>query len=124
MIQVKTAHAQEKEMFQSYDDLFEHIVALENHKMLQIEPDFKTMEWSFAAHPPRHVDALYAHLKDQHPAISQACESQLPLIEICTGDYANPEYVVATENLNVSHLKKQWTLAYCDAHNMTVATNH
>ena len=121
MIEVK-ASAQEREYFQNYNELFDHIVEVENLKMLQLEPDFKTMQWSFATYVPQHVAVLYAHLKDKDDAIREAFENQLPLIEICTGDFATPEYAVSTPNLNIEHLKEKWVLAYCEAHDMTVAS--
>jgi hypothetical protein len=123
MIEVKMRPNKEKELFQNYNELFDHIVEAENLRMLERHPDFRTMQWSFTAYAPHHVQALYAHLKERHSAIKEASESQLPLIEICTGDFANPEYVVGTANLNIKYLKKKWTLAYCAAHGMSVAAN-
>jgi hypothetical protein len=123
MIEVQTASPKKKETFQSYDDLFEHIVEVENLKMLELEPYFPEMQWSFTAYSPRYTQALYTHLKDQYPAVRHASENQLPLIEICTGDFANPEYVVGTESLKIRDMKKRWTLAYCSAHGMTVAVS-
>jgi hypothetical protein len=121
MIEVQTVSNNEKETFQSYDNLFEYIVEAENLKMLELEPDFRSMQWSFTAYSPRHVQALYTHLKDQHLAVRQASENQLPLIEICSGDFTNPEYVVGTEDTKIRYLKKKWTLAYCASHGMTIA---
>ena len=124
MIEVKTASSQERERFQNYDELFDDIVQMENLKTLEIDPDFRSMQWSFVSYAPRHVGALYTHLKEQNSAIKEASEKQLPLIEICTGDFTNPEYVVGAETLNLEYLKKKWTLAHCAAHNMTVAVNN
>ena len=121
MIEVNTAPGQQNERFQNYDDLFDHIIEMENLKMLELEPDFRTMQWSFVAYAPHHVTALYMHLKGQDKAIKEASEKQLPLIEICTGDFTKPEYVVGTQTLNLGYLKKKWALAYCATHNMTIA---
>jgi hypothetical protein len=123
MIEVKTISNKEKECFQSYDALFDHFVEVENLKMLEPEPDFSEMQWSFTAYAPHHVQAFYTHLKDQSPVVKEALESQLPLIEICTGDFSNPEYIVGTANLDIKYLKQKWTLAYCSAHNMTITAN-
>jgi hypothetical protein len=120
---IEIASNKEKEYFQNYDELFDYIVETENEKMLELEPDFRAMQWSFTAYSPHHVQALYTHLKGQHPFIKEALESQLPLIEICIGDFTNPEYVVETENLKIRYLKKKWSLAYCTAHGITVAAN-
>jgi hypothetical protein len=123
MIEVKAVSVQEKEYFQNYNELFDHIVEVENLRMLQLEPDFKTMQWSFTTYVPQHVAVLYAHLKAQNDVVREAFENQLPLIEICTGDFTNPQYVVKTPNLDIEYLKKKWVLAYCTAHDMTVASN-
>lgn len=120
---IEIASNKEKEYFQSYDELFDHIVDRENEKMLELEPDFDAIQWSFTAYSSHHVQALYTHLKGQHPSIKEALESQLPLIEICTGDFTNPEYVVGTESLKIRYLKKKWSLAYCAAYGMTVSGN-
>jgi hypothetical protein len=40
--------------------------------------------------------ALYAHNKDLFTPIKEAFDQNLPLIEICVGDYANPQYIAVT----------------------------
>ncbi len=120
MIELTTALNLTKELFPSYEALFEHIVETENMKMIEKEPDWNAIQWSFITYPPQHVETLYTHLKGQHSAIKEATESQLPLIEITTGNCASSEYHVGTATLEVEELKKKWTLAYCAAHNLTV----
>lgn len=92
----------------------------ENLKLLEKEADFHSMNWSFTIHPPRHVTAFYAHLKESCDVIKEAYEGELSLIAICTGNYWAPTYIALTPNVNLDYLKRKWCLEYCRFHHLTV----
>lgn len=120
MIEVKPLRLN-KQWFKSYDELFESLNRLENLKMTASFPSSLTaMNWRFTIYAAERVGLFFSPIKDEHIAIKEACEQNLPLIEICTGDFTKPEYVVQTPNLDMSALKKKWALDYCAAHNMAI----
>ena len=118
IIELKTV--QKPKLFKSYDDLFLYLTKLENMKMLVPNPDFKTMNWSFCLHSADRVRLLFEHMKEDPLPIKEAYEQGLPLIEICSGDFDRPEYVVKTPVLNMSYLKKKWALEYCECHGLII----
>jgi hypothetical protein len=58
--------------------------------------------------------------KDAPTAVHEAFDENLPLIEICTGDYHNPMYIVVTPNVDIYYLKKRWCVDYCTFHHLLV----
>jgi hypothetical protein len=120
MLELKIAPPPTIELFENYHDLFYHLVRLENLKMLAPNPDFSTMNWSFTLYSPDRVALLFEHMKDDFLPIQQAYEQGLPLLEICSGDFGLPEYIVKTPMLNMDYLKKRWVLDYCECHEMIV----
>ena len=105
------------EHFKDYNELFDHLTATENTKLIANNPQ---MNWSFTIHPPRRVVAFYAHLKDTCEAIREAYDEDLSLITICTGDYTKPTYIALTPNTNVDYLKEKWCIKYCTWHHLLV----
>jgi hypothetical protein len=120
MLEVKIVKEPTVELFEDYNDFFRHLVRLENLKMLAPNPDFSAMNWSFTLYSTDRVALLLAHMKDYSLPVKEAYEQGLPLLEICTGDFALPEYVVQTPMLNMDYLKKRWVLDYCHHHSISV----
>lgn len=120
MLEVKIVHEPTVELFEDYNDLFQHLVRLENLKMLASNPDFSTMDWSFTLYSPDRVALLLAHMKEYSLPVKEAYEQGLPLLEICTGNFSFPQYVVQTPMLNMDYLKKKWALDYCECHGITI----
>jgi len=108
------------EHFKDYNELFDHLLAVENTKLIANNPNFKEMNWRFTIHPPRRVVAFYVHLKDTNEAIKEAYEEDLSLIEICFGDFTKPTYIALTPNTNLDYLKKKWCVEYCVFHHLVV----
>jgi hypothetical protein len=108
------------ELFEDYNDLFRHIVRLENWKMLAPNPDFSTMDRSFTLYSPNQVALLLAHMKEYYLPIQEAYDQGLPLLEICRGDFGLPEYVAKTPILNMDYLKKKWVLDYSTCHEIII----
>ena len=75
--------------------------------------------WSFTVHSPYRVFSLYTNRKKGSFAspidanVQEAYDEQLSLLEICAGDYATPQYIAVTPNINMDGLKKKWCQDYC-----------
>jgi hypothetical protein len=108
------------EYFKGYNELFDHLTAIETTKLIANNPNFRKMNWSFTVHSPRRVAAFYAHLKDTCEAINEAYKECLSLIEICTGDYTKPIYIALTPNVDLDYLQKKWCVDYCTFHNLVM----
>ncbi|MGV8948881.1 MAG: hypothetical protein ACOH2E_05910 [Candidatus Paracaedibacter sp.] len=106
--------------FKDYNDLFENLIGIENTKFIAVNQNARDRDWTFTIHPPHRVVAFFAHLKDSCEAIKEAFEEDLPLIEICAGDYTKPLYVAQTPNVDREYLKKRWCLEYCVFHQLEV----
>ncbi len=89
------------ERFEDYNDLFECIIENENLKLITKHPDIAPMDWRFTIYPPEQVGAFYALNPAPCPAIMEAFEEHLPLIEIYTGDDKNPFYIPLTPNVDM-----------------------
>ena len=104
------------EHFKSYDALLECIMEIEQEKHTDDTP----MDWSFMIYPPTEVVAFYALSQTPCVIIEEAFEEDLPLIEICTGDYKKPLYIAMTPNVDIVYLKKKWCKDYCTFYNLLV----
>jgi hypothetical protein len=120
MIKIVPLDGTPSEYFESFDDFFKDVTTTENSKLLDEQPDCSQMNWSFTIYPPKRVAALYAHTKDPCAAMQEAFEDNLPLIEICNGDYKNPLYIVLTPNVDMDYLKKKWCVDWCTYHHILV----
>jgi hypothetical protein len=101
------------------DDAFNHLSAGE---LLEDHPEIGATHWGFVVFPPEMVPNLYLNLKQKPvPApLKEAYEQQLGVIEVCSGDYANPTYVPITPSLDIGKLKKGWYLECCKKHGFLV----
>jgi len=120
VIQTKTLRGKIIGIYQDYEELFEHIVEQENLKLLDKNPNVQAMSWSFVVYPPRQVPSIYTYRKPSCDAVREAFARGLPLIEICTGDYKNPRYIVMTPNTDLLYYKKQWCRDFCTFHDLVV----
>lgn len=84
-------------------------------ELLEAHPDWDPTQWTFRIFPTNHVGYLYHHLPRDMitPALQKAYDEQLPLIEMCLGDFSKPLYVPVVDRLNISALKRAWYLACC-----------
>jgi hypothetical protein len=103
-------------------EFFQHIMSIENAKLLEDSPEFGNTFWSFTHYTPQRVALLFINSKKGtcSPVLTQAYEKNLGLIEICTGSFEKPVEVVVTPDVNINKLKKEWCLDYCQAHNYEV----
>ena len=108
------------EHFEDYNELFDCIIGHKNLKLAAKYPDDAQMDWSFTIYPSTEVVVLYADNQAPCAAIEEAFEDNLPLIEICAGDYKKPLYIVLTPNVDMDFLKKKWCTDYCTFYNLVV----
>jgi hypothetical protein len=106
--------------FENFNELFESITALEDVKSSSENLDVNQMNWRFVVHPPKEAINVYTHSKTPSEDLKEAYKENLPLIEICTGDYKNPLYIALTPNVDMDYLKKKWCIDYCTYHNLVV----
>lgn len=106
-------------------DLFQHIQTIENLKLLEDHPEFGQDPWSFTYFSPQRVVALYTHTPSyfRTSVLQQAYERELGVIEICKGDIEIRLEILALPDLDIQALRKQWCLAYCQAHDYLVVEN-
>lgn len=113
-------------LFANYNELFDFICETENQKLSEGHLKYGGSIWSFVLYPPDRVVSLYNDRKRGlfapkiNPNVKEAYEQQLSLVEICTGDYKNPQYIVVTPNVNMEYLKKKWCIEYCTFYNFVV----
>ena len=107
--------------FENYGELFDCLTMIENLKTMGKRHNFTN--WSFTVFPAKPVAALHTHNKFPFAAVGEAFEEHLPLIEICTGDYKDPSYVVVTPNVDTQYFQQKWCLDYCRFHHLTVKEN-
>lgn len=120
MIIIQSLNGKPIVKFDDYNEFFECLVTIENLKLIANKPDFKRMNWSFTVYAPKRVAALYTYSKEPSEAMKEAFEENLPLIEICTGDYKWPLYIALTPNVDMDYLKKKWCIDYCTWHHLVV----
>jgi hypothetical protein len=116
MIIIQPLDGAPAEHFENFDELFECIVTTEALKMAAKTP----MNWSFTVYPTNQVGTLLAVHKNPPEVMTEAFDENLPLVEIYTGDYKNPLYIVLTPNVDMDYLKKKWCIDYCTYHDLVV----
>ncbi|MGV8948208.1 MAG: hypothetical protein ACOH2E_02410 [Candidatus Paracaedibacter sp.] len=88
------------DQFQNFNKLFEYLITFENLKSASKDPDFKQMDWSFTGFSSK--------------------EENLPLMEICTGDYRFPLHGALTPNVDMGYWQKKWCMDWCICRNLLV----
>lgn len=106
---------------ENFDDLFQYIREKEKLKLLEDQEEFEH-PWNFTSFTPQQVSA---NIKQFQPTeiVKEAQERKLGFIEIYHGDPHNRIEILATHDIDIEALKKQWCLEYCDAHHYIVMEN-
>ncbi|MGV8948382.1 MAG: hypothetical protein ACOH2E_03315 [Candidatus Paracaedibacter sp.] len=120
MIIIQPLNGEPAEHFETFDQLFEFIMTIEALKLVAKNSHSKPMNWNFTVYSADQVFPLLAGYKKPPGALEEAYEENLSLIEICTGDYKKPLYVVLTPNVDMDYLKKKWCVDYCTYHDLVV----
>ncbi len=102
---------------ENYDDLFQYITEKESFAYFEFD-----YSWSFTFFTCQQVSIIYDNIKQSQPTeiIKQAHERELGLIKICHGDPHNSIEILATPDIDIEALKKEWCLKYCEAHHYIV----
>ena len=122
MIGIFNTGTQEIKMFETVEQLFNYIIMIENKKMLEDHTNFGNMAWSLKIMSAQHVRELYTHMKksERTEALREAYEQELPLLEVCHGDFRNPARFPLTPHIDLEALKMDWCRAYCKVHQFYV----
>jgi hypothetical protein len=111
---------------ENYDELFHYI------SLKPLEEDYTEFEqipferpWSFTFFTPQQVSVIYANTQQSllTEIAKEAYEKEVGFIEICQGGFEDPIEILGTPDIDMEALKKQWCLAYCDAHDYIVIDN-
>ena len=111
-----------KNLFENYEELCKHITDEENSKLRKSHPESWQSCWSFQVLWPERVANLINTLKKTYDEkmLYEAWHRQLPLVEICEGDYEKVHQVIVEANVNIEALREDWCKDYCKAHGMVV----
>jgi len=120
MIEIIRLHGRQVQQFDNYPQLFDYLTEIENLKFISHHSDVKQMNWSFTIYSSKQVASIYAYSKNPADAIREAFEDELPLIEICSGSYSRPLYIVNTPNVNMDYFKQKWCQDYCIFHDLII----
>lgn len=120
MLDIFNSEGQKMAQVPHYEGLFNCLATRENLRLVAKRPVIAKMAWSFVVYPPDRAASIYARSKAPCAALVEAYACKLPLIEICTGDYENPQYIAVTSQVDLVALKKSWCLAYCEAHQLEI----
>ena len=111
--------------FNNYDKLFDLLAQMDSEikdgKLFESYLQFEGRNWSFVTYPPDRVAALYQFAITIDPELQEAHDQQLNLLEICTGDYKNPQYIAVTPNIDMDGLKRKWCHDYCAFHGLSLS---
>jgi|GEM_PF-1157323 len=110
-------------LLNNYNELFELICETENQLPFEDPTGSGSRSWCFVVHSPHRVFSLYNNMEKGSaidPNLQEAYDEQVGLLEICTGDYANPQYVAITPNIDMGALKKKWCQDYCVFHELAI----
>jgi hypothetical protein len=110
--------------FNNYDKLFDFLAQMDSEikdgKLFESYLQFEGTNWSFVTYPPDRVAALYEFAITIDPELQEAHDQQLSLLEICAGDYKNPQYIAITPNIDMDGLKQKWCHDYCRVHGLAL----
>ena len=111
--------------FNNYDKLFDFLAQMDSEikdgKLFESYLQFEGRSWSFVIYPPDRVAAPYKFAITIDPELQEAHDQQLSLLEICAGDYKNPQYIAVTPNIDVGGLKRIWCHDYCRVHGLALS---
>jgi hypothetical protein len=103
-------------LFKDYNRLFDLISELDP------EIKFEASNWRFNFYSAKRVASSYKQMEKNNIAVGpnhkQAYEQNLGLLENCTGNWMDPQYIAVTSNAHLYDLKKKWCIAYCAFHNL------
>ena len=111
--------------FNNYDKLFDFLAQMDSEikdgKLFESCLQFEGRSWSLVIYPPDRVAALYQFATTIDPELQEAHDQQLSLLEICAGDYKNPQYIAVTPHLDMDGLKRIWCHDYCRVHGLALS---
>ena len=94
----------------------------ENFKLFQYHPQFPKSSWSFTVFSPEGVAELIQTLQKKHDMelLYESWNRELPMLEICKGNYQNIELIPLTPEIDVEAMREDWCKAYCQSQEISV----
>ena len=96
MIEIKTLTGTVVGNYKDYDELCDRIMAQENLKLLEPNPDLRNLQWSFIVYSERQT------------------------VAISTGDCTKLYHVILTPEVDLASLKERWCQDFCKAHDLVI----
>ena len=109
-------------LFEDYQTLYQHIMHEENFKLFQYHPQFPKFPWSFIVFSPEGVAELIQTLQKKHDMelLYESWSRELPMLEICKGNYQDIELIPLTPEIDVEAMREDWCKAYCQSQEISV----
>jgi hypothetical protein len=111
-------------VFETYRELYLHIMHIENAKLLEDHPQYQFGEpqWSFSVNSPQQIAQQFHNREKQYDVsiMLEAFERKLNLLEICQGDYKKLTQVILTPDIDLESARQKWIDLYCEEHNFVV----
>jgi len=87
----------------------------------------RKQNWQFVRYPYKRLSMFLEHMPEEsineksfvHMGLL-ACQHQIDMLEICTGDWEKPNLFIVTPTLNIAALKRDWSKLFCKAHGMGI----
>ena len=118
MIVILTAAYKKHGTFSNFGEVATHIMAIEyinqNDNDCDDDCQVNQQDWLFKHYDCRQVQKLYQAMKPSlnRDKLKQAYERRLPALEICSGQYDNPQFVAVTDEVNIDDQRKSWCFEY------------
>lgn len=106
---------------ENFDDLFQYISEKEKLKLLEGQAEFEH-PWNFTFFTPQQIFDNIEQFQSTE-IVKEAQKRKLGFVEIYHGDLQDRIEILATHDIDIEALKKQWCLEYCDAHQYIVIEN-
>jgi hypothetical protein len=105
------------ESFKSYDDLLNHIKAIERQKLIEGDQE----GWIFTIYSNETLGRLYDNFVKVTEILltekeQEAYEGGFEILETSKGDQGNITQVILLPDMDVNKIKKDWCKDYCLKH--------
>jgi len=104
--------------FEGEGDLFSYIV----QQTANTGDGKGTQGWRFTYSSHQHLERLVREMgkKSLIFMAHQACQKKRALITVGAGDANNLSFFIATPDLNIAALRREWCKRYCAAHGLRI----
>jgi hypothetical protein len=116
MIIIANQHKTKVTSFESYWDVFQHIVELEKPKQAR-SPQNLLPEWSFTIHPYQRALHFHRYMEEtlKIPLGARGDRQGMNVLELCRGNVGKVSLLPVTPDMKIEDLKQEWCVAYLRA---------